>query len=414
MQAKKHVRVSKTEATERAPGEAMIDTFADLREVPTRQISDHVSNELWGRAAGRCQFRGCNQALWKSPVTQERLNIGERAHIYSFSERGPRGNKGLKAAALNQFENLLLVCQACHTTIDREKDGGRYTVELIQSWKQAHQDRVELVTGIDRGMRSHVLHYGANIGKHSAPLAESLTLGALFPHRYPAERPACLSMINSAWEDRSADFWRIEEGNLLAQYEKQVRPRLAMGEVAHVSVFGLAPQPLLILLGTQLTDIVAVDVYPLLREPQGWGFAEKGEQLSFRTTKPPETKGAAALVVGTSATVTQDRITSVLGPDAAIWELTLPDPHNDALRTREQLGSFRRELRSLLNKIKAAHGQSSALHIFPATSVAGAIELGRVRMPKADMPWQLYDQVNARGGFVPALRIPEERTGGSP
>jgi hypothetical protein len=62
-------------------------------------------------------------------------------------------------------------------------------------------------------------------------------------------------------------------------------------------------------------------------------------------------------------------------------------------------------VRSLLDKIKAIHGQRSLLHIFPATSVAAAIELGRVRMPKADMPWQLYDQANARGGFVPALRI---------
>jgi len=35
------------------------------------------------------------------------------------------------------------------------------------------------------------------------------------------------------------------------------------------------------------------------------------------------------------------------------------------------------------------------------------VEFGRVRMPKADMPWLIYDQVNARGGFIPALSIPE-------
>jgi hypothetical protein len=50
-------------------------------------------------------------------------------------------------------------------------------------------------------------------------------------------------------------------------------------------------------------------------------------------------------------------------------------------------------------------GQKTILHVFPAASVSSAIELGRVRMPKADMPWLIYDQINARGGFVPALSI---------
>jgi len=63
-------------------------------------------------------------------------------------------------------------------------------------------------------------------------------------------------------------------------------------------------------------------------------------------------------------------------------------------------------MRPLLDRIKARHGQNTALHIFPAASVAVAVELGRVRMPKADMPWRIYDQVNSRGGFVPALSIP--------
>jgi len=42
--------------------------------------------------------------------------------------------------------------------------------------------------------------------------------------------------------------------------------------------------------------------------------------------------------------------------------------------------------------------------------VSLAVELGRVRLPKADMPWLLYDQVNARGGFIRALTIPEGGT----
>jgi hypothetical protein len=57
----------------------------------TRYIKKEVERELWARAAGRCQFNGCNRPLYKSPVTQEKVNISEKAHIYSFSEKVPRG-----------------------------------------------------------------------------------------------------------------------------------------------------------------------------------------------------------------------------------------------------------------------------------------------------------------------------------
>ena len=50
----------------------------------TRYIKNEVERELWARSAGRCQFDGCNKILFKSSITQERVNIAQKAHIYSF------------------------------------------------------------------------------------------------------------------------------------------------------------------------------------------------------------------------------------------------------------------------------------------------------------------------------------------
>ena len=105
-----------------------------------------------------------------------------------------------------------------------------------------------------------------------------------------------------------------------------------------------------------------------------------------------------------SATITDERITAII-PDANIWTVTVPTPNNDFAKSRDQLAGFRSVIRSLLDRIKARHGQSTPLHIFPATSVSVAVELGRIRMPKADTLWRIYDQVNQRGGFIPALDI---------
>ena len=71
---------------------------------------DKTERELWGRAAGRCQFADCNRPLYKSPVTQERVNISQRAHIYSFAKDGPRGRGPFaKKPAGMTIDNLMLV-----------------------------------------------------------------------------------------------------------------------------------------------------------------------------------------------------------------------------------------------------------------------------------------------------------------
>ncbi len=375
------------------------------RAIATRHIKNTVKFTLWGRAAGRCEFEGCNKPLWKSPVTQEPVNISEHAHIYAFSEDGPRGNRGITKAKLNEIENLLLVCSDCHRKIDAQKDGGRYTVALLQQWKSTHEQRIEVVTGIVPSKRSHVLLYGANIGEHSSPLKFADAAFSLFPQRYPADdRGIDLSMIGSLQSERNPSFWKNERENLEGKFTRSVKERIALGEVDHLSVFGLAPQPLLILLGSLMIDIKHADVFQLHREPAGWAWPPSAPTVPFSVQKPSSFDGPPALVLALSATVTPDRITDVLGDNASVWTVTIPTPNNDFVKTRGQLAEFRKLVRPLLDQIKAHHGQRTPLHVFTAAPVSLSIELGRIRMPKADMPWEIYDQVGQHG-FIPAITI---------
>jgi hypothetical protein len=372
----------------------------------TRHISKPVTAMLWGRAAGRCEFAGCNRPLWKSTVTQEEVNVAQQAHIYSFSPSGPRGNEGVDASVLNSVENLMLVCHQCHRKIDARADGGRYTVAVLQAMKREHERRVELVTDIAADRRSHVLLYGANIGVQSSPLNFSDAAHAMFPGHYPAsDRPIELGLLNSATTDGEDDYWDGESRQLRTLFERQVHERVAAGDVDHLSIFSLAPQPLLILLGTLLGDIVPAAVYQRHREPATWAWPATADEVPFNVTEPANTNGQPALVLGVSATITADRIAAALGSEPSIWAVTVPEPHNDVIKSGRQLADFRATVRPLLDRIKAAHGQNVTLHIFPAAPVSLAVELGRIRMPKADMSWLIYDQSNARGGFIRALSI---------
>jgi hypothetical protein len=321
---------------------------------------------------------------------------------------GSRGNQGIAKDELNDINNLMLVCHECHQKLDGPHGSVRYAATLLRFMKNEHEERVERITGIAESKKSQVLLYGANIGDHSSPLSYREAAAALFPDRYPAsDAPIELSMVNSSFSDRDPAFWRIEVENLRRKFEKRVRERLAFGEVDHLSVFSLAPQPLLILLGTLLGDIAPSDVYQRHREPSTWKWPRDVATEDFELREPAAASGTPVLVLASSATVIEERITSLLGEGASIWRVTLPTPHNDAIKSRDQLSRLRSLLRLALDRIKAAYSQSTVLHVFPAAAISVAVEFGRVRMPKADMPWLIYDQVNARGGFIPTLSIPE-------
>ena len=362
---------------------------------------------LWGKAAGRCEFAGCNKILWKSSVTQEQVNIAQKAHIYAFSVRGPRSNRGIAQADLNNLRNLMLVCHECHRKIDGNQHGTRYTAALLRSMKAEHERRIERVSGISANKKTHLLLYGANVGEHSSPLNYADAAPAVFPRRYPAsDAPIDLTTVNSAFLDRDSDFWGVEAKNLHVKFGQRVRERLAAGAIEHLSVFAIAPQPLLILLGTLMGDIVPADVYQRHREPPTWNWPAKASPAQFEVRRPAKPCGPPALVLALSATVNAERVTAVLGSDASIWTLGVATPHNDLIKSAEQLSELRFVLRRIFDEIKAVYGEATTLHVFPACSVSAAVEFGRARMPKADMPWQVYDQIQALGGFVPALAIP--------
>jgi len=369
-----------------------------------KSIPVPVKCMLWGRAAGRCEFLGCNRPLSWHSKTKKSVNLAEAAHIVGLSKDGPRGEECLSTQLAKDISNLMLLCHECHETVDA--DGREFPVLLLRKMKVDHERRIATVSAIDAARQSHVLLYGANVGEHNSPVSYETAASAMLPDWYPADTtPISLGMVNSSFTDTSADFWSIESAHLRNMVAQQIRPRLASESIRHMSIFAFAPQPLLMLLGFLLSDIQAAEVYQLHREPPDWRWREEPVSFDYVVQEPVDFKGAPALVLSLSATVADDRVTAVLGGNASIWRVTVNDPHSDFLRSRQQVRQFRETMRRLLDRIKARHGGNAVLHVFPAVPVAIAVEMGRVVMPKADLPLRVYDENRSLGGFIHALDI---------
>ncbi|MBL0925387.1 MAG: SAVED domain-containing protein [Sphingomonadaceae bacterium] len=365
-----------------------------------------VQSALWARAAGRCQYRGCNRDLVGDLITGNKDALfGFIAHVVADTPSGPRGDPTRSLKLAKSLDNLMLLCPIHHKLIDVDDEDGHPESHLL-AMKSEHEGRIALLTGIDEVRASHVLRFGASIGTNEALVSTRAIFAAMPPEHHPASLQTIdLEMIGHAFTDADPAFWAMQQVNLRRNFATRIGGRIERQDIQHLSVFALAPQPLLIELGRLLCDIVPMVVHQRHREPATWIWQRDCSTIRYDRVEPARDRtGAVALKLGVSATITDDRIERAVGEDAAIWSLCAKHPHNDIVRCPEDQTAYRQALRLLFDSIKVRHGENVPIHVFPALPASLAVETGRVWMPKADPELRIYDQQREHG-FVPALTI---------
>lgn len=376
------------------------------RPVAKTKVPQKVQSALWARSAGRCQYRGCNHDLVGDLISgNENALFGFIAHIIADSADGPRGDPIRSPLLAKSFDNLMLMCAVHHKLIDVDSLVDHPEALLVEM-KAEHEARVAMLAGIDTDRASHVLRFGASIGANEALVSTRAIFAAMPPDHHPASMQTIdLEMTGHAFADSDPAFWVMQQTNLQRNFAARVGGRIERQDIRHLSVFALAPQPLLIELGRLLCDIVPMVVHQRHREPSTWTWQRDGARVRYQTTEPASGRsGVVALKLGVSATITDDRIEHVVGNDAAIWSLCAEAPHNDIVRSPEDQAAYRTALRRLFDAIKARHGDRVVVHVFPALPASLAVETGRVWMPKADPELRIYDQ-QRDSGFVYALTV---------
>jgi hypothetical protein len=103
-------------------------------------ISDTDIKKLWGRAAARCAYPGCNTDCTPFLSSKDPTVLGEMAHIIARSPRGPRGQPD---GGPDTYENLILLCPTHHRAVDKAPNG-TFPVVMLQQWKLDHEAVVSL------------------------------------------------------------------------------------------------------------------------------------------------------------------------------------------------------------------------------------------------------------------------------
>ncbi len=234
-----------------------------------------------------------------------------------------------------------------------------------------------------------VLMYAAKIEKDIPILSYDMACKAIEKEYEPSDASPMRCPIEIELNDlNEEEFWTKEEESLTNYIKNKLFPYLQMTNFEHVSVFAIAPMPLLVKLGTLLNEKYSVEVYQKHRSPDNWNRLDETTD-QFQVNRPVDVSKQPVLVFSLSDRII-GRIKKLYGDTTSIWEVTVPNPNMDMMRTKKQQEEFRRIVRDLLNEITHASDFES-INVHMAMPVSCAIEFGRVWMPKAHKSLKLFD-----------------------
>ena len=392
-----------------------------MNDTRTRKAIPTTTKEmLWGKAAGRCEMIGCNKLVYESFVTHDEVKLGEIAHNIAAAKGGPRGTEEPfwhidssidNDADYNAIDNLLLLCPECHAEVD--KNSKKYPVELLRAMKKRHEERIRNLTSIADERECILVSFAAPIAKRIFYLAEDQMLLSLADSRYfsaPANR------INLSQTDmQDGKFVPVQENNLKRDFTAYVEPRLK-GTSKPVAVFGLAPIPLLILLGSLFPTGTRVFIFQKLRNPieREWYWTpEKSGESTFKFIRPvnPAPNHIPCLALEGTGIIADDRINAIskdFKEGIDIWRIQAVKHGYDLLCNEGVLREWNTLILQAMNEIRTTYGNTTPVRIFPAINNALAVETGIARVEKTDPEWIIYDNFRLNDSenlFVQSLSI---------
>lgn len=370
------------------------------------KIPDNIKLKLWVFSGGRCEFPGCNKPVWRDGLTLKDDNFAHMAHIVAASSAGPRGDKSLSPQLTTDFSNLMLVCLN-HSKLVDGKHKSEYSVDFLRDYKERHEARIKMQTAVSPDMSTTVVRFVAKIRERKMEISTAQAYEAIFP-RFPLDEKGIVIDFNNRNGSGGKSHWKSLARDIATQVKQALTPGNDHLRIDHLSVFAVAPIPLLMYLGNRIGGATPVDIYQKHRDADDWIWKKEPKRDTFKyIVKKNGLKNSSTKVVvilSLSGLVQVDEVTKVL-PNAPRYEITIPKPDRDYLQHRSQLTKFAYIYHRILTEIRKRHGSKCEIYLFPAVPVSVAVACGKELLPKVDPHIHVYDVDNERGGFIPTLTI---------
>lgn len=388
-------------------------------------LSEVDKRILWGRAGGRCQR--CNSDLGIDASGWRPYNLSENAHIVASSINGTRGNTSQSAELADKIDNHLLLCQPCHKVIDDKFGEKLFPVEALLKLKHDQEALVSRLMDLAKKTQSVAVFICASVGAHRLqPLVvNDINMAIVNAGLVPATRHPIhinlLSLLECDILDSDPAFWETARKKLQRDLEAKILEctHLKLNEVEHFSVFGIAPIPVLALLGSiipdtrnampfepyyeilnpgkaSLQDEIQLEIHQFDRDISSWSWPKQRTlpEPYFKFDIPDASNAAisstdVAILFELSFPAHESLVRDVMA-ESPTYKFYVDQPDPNIIQSHDDLKNFMRQLRSILNSIERTHGHETHIHVFGSLPVSCAIAIGRVRV-KGSLPMTIYN-----------------------
>lgn len=363
-------------------------------------IKSSVRIAVWARAGGCCVM--CSASLLGAARTfLHTVLVGELAHNVGATAT-PGSPRGLAEDLIEREaeENLLLLCHSCHRLIDNEDHAPYFTTDRLRDLKTRHEDRVRVAATSGGLRRTAPVRVGGLVRGATAFASQRQAADALLAAGY-------LGLADGRWQgdfachmagDPSRSSYWLAAQEAIDHTLALVEQAVASGGVDHLSIFAIAPIPLLVYLGSRLDDKTDTRLYQKHRDgDQGWRWDETAEIHGFTPRAAIDSTAAGEVVLAASLTaeVQRSKLPEPLQelpyfeirPEGDLFGPGLVS-HPDTLR------NFADCWRSLLAEVETTCPRATRWHLVAATPLSAAIEMGRAFMRGAQPPVEVYERQN--------------------
>lgn len=346
-----------------------------------RSYTQRTLKLLWGRAAGRCAFPECRMEVIVDQTDYDPIVVvGDIAHIAGASDEGPRARKELTPEERDDYRNLILLCKNCHGKID-----GQFVFHsetMLFELKAKHEEWVRKSLP-ERGMSATGWSVIVLEGDHPTDIGSAAA--ALAPD-FPDGDPMKIAVPSNTTDWRSVgDEMAVKARDILSNSDSFER-RLA--------VFPLAPVSACVALGYHLTSRPHVRLYQNHRDTKNWAWPQIAPPADDLQIEAPAAAGHSddvAFAFHLSATIQDDALNAVVGPEMARFHLRIPAPTVNWLIHPDQIANAAAAARQMFETAMQKYPGAKRWHFFFAGPAPVGVAIGQQINPTMFPSVQLYE-----------------------
>lgn len=354
---------------------------------------------LWGKAAGCCEL--CSSPVYEESLLRHQGNYSNIAHINAASPGGPRYDARQTPQERGAADNLMLLCRACHKLIDDNPDD--FSASMLRA---AKADREQAIASLMEGLKQEkctVLKYLVPFGESIFSISDTEWKRALFSRRLAFWGNHAFDLNRSGENARDASnipaLAKSLEVNVARFRELEYDP-------GPIAVFALAPQPLLIKLGSLLGDETELIVFQRSRTEGKWCGNDHVPDpvFEFKTLFRSDGASEAVLILSISGAVDTRTLPADMRSLALpTFEITVPSAEVGAADHSQVAEMFRPFATDTLYQIHQENPGVRLLHIFPAMPASLNVVFGAALNTNVIPRYIVYEKRD--GVFAKSLTI---------